>query len=41
LLSGSAFAQQSEHLFYHSQAIGLPFTTATLRVDLALNTFEE
>lgn len=41
LLSGSAFAQQSEHLFHHSQAIGLPFTTATLRVDLTLNTFEE
>lgn len=41
LLFGSASAQQSEHLFHHSQAIDLPFTTATLRIDLTLNTFEE
>lgn len=41
LLPGRAFSQQSEHLIHHYQAIGLPFTTATLRVDLSLNTFEE
>ena len=41
LLLGSASSQHSEHLFHHYQSIGLPFTTATLRVDLTLNTFEE
>ena len=41
LLPGSAFSQQSEHLIHHYQAIGLPFTTATLWVDLSLNTLEE
>jgi hypothetical protein len=41
LLPGSAFSQQSEHLIHHYQAIGLPFTTATLRVNLSLNTLEE
>ena len=41
LLPGRAFSQQSEHLIHHYQAIGLPFTTATLWVDLSLNTLEE